>query len=94
MFLLSTSAHSRYSARCFPLPILAEPTGVLLRFSVAILLEYLQTLAPDRHGTLIDAYEKILGGALGVFACPNCQLFAVSRGHFLCGRIRGVAPLP
>ena len=34
----------------------------------AVLLEYSQTLTPDRHGTLIDASEKIIGGALGIFA--------------------------
>jgi VanZ family protein len=31
-------------------------------------LEYLQTLTPDRHGTLTDAFEKIAGGALGICA--------------------------
>jgi len=34
----------------------------------AVLLEYLQTLTPDRHGTIMDACEKIAGGLLGVFA--------------------------
>jgi hypothetical protein len=32
----------------------------------AVALEYLQTLTPDRHGTLIDALEKIVGGAFGI----------------------------
>lgn len=32
----------------------------------AVTLEYLQTLTPDRHGTLIDAGEKIVGGAFGI----------------------------
>ena len=32
----------------------------------AISLEYLQTLTPDRHGTLIDALEKIVGGVFGI----------------------------
>lgn len=32
----------------------------------AILLEFLQTLTPDRHGTLIDAAEKMAGGAAGI----------------------------
>jgi VanZ family protein len=32
----------------------------------AVTLEYLQTLAPDRHGRLIDALEKIVGGAFGI----------------------------
>src|SRR5712664_3994854 len=34
----------------------------------AVLLEYSQTLTPDRHGTLVDASEKVVGGALGIFA--------------------------
>jgi VanZ family protein len=34
----------------------------------AVLLEYLQKLTPDRHGTLLDAFEKLVGGALGIFA--------------------------
>jgi VanZ family protein len=34
----------------------------------AVLLEYLQTLTPDRHGTILDASEKIVGGAFGIFA--------------------------
>jgi VanZ family protein len=37
-------------------------------FLSAVILEYLQTLTSDRHGTLIDAFEKIVGGALGIFA--------------------------
>jgi len=32
----------------------------------AALLEIAQTLTPDRHGTLIDALEKIAGGAAGI----------------------------
>jgi VanZ family protein len=35
-------------------------------FGAAALLEILQTLTPDRHGTLIDALEKIAGGAAGI----------------------------
>jgi VanZ family protein len=37
-------------------------------FISAATLEYLQTLTPDRHGTLVDACEKMAGGALGIFA--------------------------
>ena len=33
----------------------------------AALLEILQTLTPDRHGTLTDALEKMAGGAAGIF---------------------------
>lgn len=32
------------------------------------LLEFLQTLTPDRHARLIDAFEKIAGGSVGIFA--------------------------
>jgi hypothetical protein len=36
----------------------------------AVLLEYLQTLTPDRHGTLVDASEK-LSAARSVFLQPK-----------------------
>jgi VanZ family protein len=36
-------------------------------FGGAALLEILQTLTPDRHGTLVDALEKMAGGAAGIF---------------------------
>lgn len=35
-------------------------------FLSAVILEYLQTFTPDRHGTVVDAFEKIIGGALGI----------------------------
>jgi len=41
----------------------------------AIALEYLQTLTPDRHGTLIDALEKIVGGAFGICAARAALYF-------------------
>jgi VanZ family protein len=51
---------------------LAYPKRVIFVFAVvfisAVTLEYLQTLTPDRHGTLIDACEKIVGGAVGIVA--------------------------
>jgi VanZ family protein len=50
----------------------AYPKRIIFVFGVvvtsAVALEYLQTLTPDRHGTAIDAWEKILGGALGILA--------------------------
>jgi VanZ family protein len=50
----------------------AYPKRIFFVFGVvvvsAVTLEYLQTLTPDRHGTLIDACEKIIGGALGMVA--------------------------
>ena len=41
----------------------------------AVTLEYLQTLTPDRHGTLIDACEKIVGGAFGICAARAALYF-------------------
>jgi hypothetical protein len=35
-------------------------------FGAAAALEILQTMTPDRHGTLIDALEKMAGGAAGI----------------------------
>ena len=51
-------------------------------FSSAVFLECLQTLTPDRHGTLIDAFEKVVGGALGIFATRAILGFARSRIWF------------
>src|SRR4030081_4163946 len=45
-------------------------------FLSAVLLECLQTLTADRHGTLIDAFEKIIGGALGIVAARAILGFA------------------
>lgn len=36
-------------------------------FGGAAFLEILQTLTPDRHGRLVDALEKMAGGAAGIF---------------------------
>ena len=44
-------------------------------FISAIALEYLQTLTPDRHGTLIDALEKIAGGAFGILVARAVLYF-------------------
>jgi VanZ family protein len=35
-------------------------------FGGAASLEIMQTLTPDRHGTLVDALEKMAGGAAGI----------------------------
>jgi VanZ family protein len=35
-------------------------------FGAAVLFEVLQTFTPDRHGTLADAVEKMIGGAIGI----------------------------
>ena len=48
----------------------------------AVALEYMQTLTPDRHGTLIDAVEKVVGGALGIFAAQVILWFTKNRRRF------------
>jgi VanZ family protein len=49
---------------------LAYPRSVILVcgivFGAAALLEMLQTLTPDRHGTIFDALEKMAGGGAGI----------------------------
>ena len=49
---------------------LAYPRRIVLVCCIvlggAALLEMLQTLTPDRHGTLIDMMEKMAGGAAGI----------------------------
>jgi VanZ family protein len=44
-------------------------------FGAAALLEIAQTLTPDRHGTLMDALEKIAGGAAGILFARTIQRF-------------------
>jgi hypothetical protein len=46
----------------FPDRILSVCCAILF---IASFFEYLQTLTPDRHGTMRDACEKIAGGLLG-----------------------------
>jgi VanZ family protein len=58
------------------------PRRVILVFCLvlggAVVLEILQTLTPDRHGTLVDAVEKMAGGAAGiVFTKGVTRLVAV-----------------
>ena len=45
----------------------------------AALLEIAQTLTPDRHGTLVDALEKIAGGAVGILLARKIQHFRGER---------------
>jgi peptidoglycan/LPS O-acetylase OafA/YrhL len=40
----------------------------LIVFGSALLLEILQLLTPDRHGRTQDAFEKMVGGAVGLLA--------------------------
>ena len=42
-------------------------------FGAAVFLEILQTMTPDRHGTLVDALEKIAGGAVGNMIMRTAQ---------------------
>ena len=42
-------------------------------FGAALILELLQTVTPDRHGTLVDAFEKIAGGAVGILLARVVQ---------------------
>ena len=51
-------------------------------FISAVALEYFQTFTPDRHGTLIDAFEKVVGGALGILAAHAILWFTQSRRRF------------
>jgi hypothetical protein len=51
-------------------------------FLSAVILECLQTLTPDRHGTLIDATEKIVGGALGIVTARAILWFARTSSKF------------
>jgi hypothetical protein len=48
---------------------------LVLVFGSAISLELLQSLTPDRHGTLLDAVEKVAGGACGVLVSRTIGTF-------------------
>jgi VanZ family protein len=50
-------------------------------FGGAAFLEILQTLTPDRHGTLVDALEKMAGGAAGIFLARSILQFWSGRGQ-------------
>jgi VanZ family protein len=64
----------------------AYPRRVIFVCSIvlisAVALEYLQTLTPDRHGRLVDAFEKLAGGALGISAAHAILWFAQNRRRF------------
>lgn len=70
---MRTYAHFEHIAAFFFLGVLfafAYPRRPILIccivFGVALILELLQTITPDRHGTIIDAFEKLGGGAAGI----------------------------
>jgi VanZ like family len=48
-------------------------------FFSAIILEYLQTFTPDRHGTVIDAVDKLIGGAIGISGARGILFFCLPR---------------
>ncbi|MDN3278954.1 hypothetical protein QWJ07_32155 [Frankia sp. RB7] len=50
----------------------------LIVIGSAITFELLQTLTPDRHGTLLDASEKILAGCAGIAAVRLIQFIRSS----------------
>ena len=47
----------------------------------AVLLEWIQTLTPDRHGTILDACEKLGGGLLGIFAAHVTTRWRQNKTH-------------
>jgi len=51
----------------------------------AALLQLLQTLTPDRHGTRADALEKMAGGAAGIFLARR-MLWPADTGFRRTGR--------
>jgi hypothetical protein len=61
----------------------AYPNRILLVGCIvlggAALLEIAQTLTPDRHGTLIDALEKMAGGAAGIMLVRTVRHFGAKR---------------
>ena len=57
---------------CFAYP--RRPVLVcVIVFGAAAVLEIMQTLTPDRHGTWIDALEKMAGGAAGIIFAMTAQ---------------------
>ena len=50
-------------------------------FSAAGLLEIMQTMTPDRHGTWIDALEKMAGGAVGIAIARTAERLRSARNE-------------
>lgn len=53
----------------------------LIVFGSAILLEWLQIFTPDRDARVIDAMEKVAGGAAGMLAGRACIALADRRAR-------------
>lgn len=60
-----------YPRRTFPV--------CLVVVGSAIIFELLQTLTPDRHGTVFDASEKIVAGCAGIAAVRLVQVVRSTR---------------
>ncbi|MCK1541606.1 VanZ family protein [Bradyrhizobium sp. 179] len=58
----------------------------------AVVLEFLQTLTPDRHGKLLDASEKIIGGLIGIFLA-SLALRAMERAGCVPSILKSVRSL-
>jgi VanZ family protein len=69
---------------CLAYPRQLAYVGLIVLGS-AILLEILQLLTPDRHARILDAVEKIAGGAFGITAGRAMHYFrqgaALARGR-------------
>jgi VanZ family protein len=77
---MRTYAHFEHVIAFFVLGVLfamAYPRRPILVccmvLGAALILEFLQTVTPDRHGTLVDAIEKIAGGAAGILLARTVQ---------------------
>lgn len=62
---------------------LAYPRRTLMVGAIVIgstiILELLQTLTPDRHGTVFDASEKIVAGCVGIAAVRLAQFILAGK---------------
>ena len=77
---MATWAHLEHAIAFSMLGILfalAYPRRPLVTCSfvagIAVVFELLQTLTPDRHGTLMDASEKIVAGCIGIAVVATIQ---------------------
>jgi VanZ family protein len=87
---MQTYAHFEHVIAFFVVGALfsfAYPRQTILVCSIvlggAVLLEILQTLTPDRHGTLVDALEKMAGGAAGIFLARGLRQFGSSKADHI-----------
>jgi VanZ family protein len=56
---------------CLAYPQRRVPILLVVVIGSAVLLELLQLLAPDRHGRILDAIQKIAGGTLSALLAPG-----------------------